>query len=411
MLASVFIFFVILALPFAYCELRRSKFIVFSYCFVIALHQAVAIINAFIFTTIGADADAITFNRNAGELAVSHDFYFSIGSKFYENMLGIFYLLFGYSHFLGEQLSILAFALSCIVLIKIMKQLNLLKYQGISLIFFGALPTMVLLGSVTLRESYQVLFFMLAVFFGIKMQIRGGLNRNYIFFGLSALVMGLFHNGLIVYMLFLGVLFLAFPLRKSTSLWRIKKSHFLLFVLLPVSLAGLSAVVKLQIPGTDALSALGSMDTLDYSSSYRGRSSISRATYGVELDHASFFSFVSSAFILYIYYLFAPFPWQVSNILDMYAAMESIIRLILIYYSIKHWRSAFGVQKRLLSLMLILFFSMSFLWALGTTNYGTAMRHHMLTWWILVIMGLPPLLSRLRLLSYSKPNQRPLRFS
>jgi hypothetical protein len=98
---------------------------------------------------------------------------------------------------------------------------------------------------------------------------------------------------------------------------------------------------------------------------------------------------------LYVHYLFAPFPWQVKNALDTYAAMESILRMTFIYFSVKHWRKAYGVQRRLLGLMLILFFSMSFMWAMGTTNYGTAIRHHMLSWWILVIAGLPLLMESL----------------
>ena len=71
------------------------------------------------------------------------------------------------------------------------------------------------------------------------------------------------------------------------------------------------------------------------------------------------------------------------------------MRMILIYFSVKQWRKAYGSQRRLLGLMLILYFSMTFMWALGTTNYGTGIRHHMLSWWIIVIVGLPPLMGKL----------------
>ena len=87
---------------------------------------------------------------------------------------------------------------------------------------------------------------------------------------------------------------------------------------------------------------------------------------------------------------------QVKNIVDVGGAMESILRISLIYFSVKHWRNAYGAQRRILGLMLILFFSMSFMWAVGTTNYGTAARHHMLSWWILVITGLPLLMETLK---------------
>lgn len=404
--ASV-LFLMIWLLPVFVRELRSSIGVLLVYWFVIALHQVVAFINAFLFTTLGADADASTFHRNGMALAEAEEFSFAIGSVFYENMLGVLYWVFGSSHLLGEQLSILAFSISCIVLIKILRLLGLLRYRISILLAFGALPTMVLLGAITLRESYQVLFFMLAVYFGIKMHLRGGINSSFIGLVLSAFAMGLFHKGLVVYAIFLVILFLLFSTRPTSHLWRIKKLRLMLLVILPVFAVLVFVVVKLQISGLSALTALTNMDLLVAVSHYREHAVVARATYGVELDLSSFVAFIFSALILYFHYLFSPFPWQVASLLDVYAVLESLLRAILLYYSVKHWRHASGVQRRLMGLMLILFLSMSLLWAMGTTNYGTAMRHHMLTWWILVGMGLPPLMAVLRHLLLGVIGNRP----
>jgi len=35
---------------------------------------------------------------------------------------------------------------------------------------------------------------------------------------------------------------------------------------------------------------------------------------------------------------------------------------------------------------------MTFLWAMGTVNYGTSIRHHILTNWIIIIIGGPVLI-------------------
>jgi len=396
MLIAIFVLLVTFTLPVFSYELRKNRSLIFGYWFVILLHQIVAFTNAFLFTTLGAGADASAFHKIGVGLAQSGEFSFSIGAKFYTSILGIVYWLFGSSHFLGDQLSVLAFALSCIVLLKILRQLDLLDYQLPVLLLFGALPTMVLLGSITMRESYQVLFFMLAVYFGMKMLLKGGINRNFIALILSAFVMGLFHKGLIVYMSFLIVLFMVFSLDPAIYLWRIKKLRLLLLLTLPILFMGLLLMVKLQIPGVVALSALANMNVGEYILDYRETAAVARATYAVVFDLSSSFAFILSTLVLYLYYLFAPFPWQVGGVLDAYAATESIMRMILLYYAIKHWRNAYGSQRRLLGLMLILFFSMTFLWAMGTTNYGTAMRHHMLTWWILVVVGLPPLIESMR---------------
>ncbi|SVE61276.1 uncharacterized protein METZ01_LOCUS514130, partial [marine metagenome] len=145
------------------------------------------------------------------------------------------------------------------------------------------------------------------------------------------------------------------------------------------------------------LSYLLNQNWLDVVARFRANSILDsgRTTYGVYLDLSSTYMMVYSTLKMYVYYLFAPFPWQVDSLTGLYAGTESIMRMILIYFSVKQWRKAYGSQRQLLSLMLTLYFSMTFMWALGTTNYGTALRHHMLSWWIIVIVGLPPLMARL----------------
>jgi len=36
---------------------------------------------------------------------------------------------------------------------------------------------------------------------------------------------------------------------------------------------------------------------------------------------------------------------------------------------------------------LIIYFSMTLLWSTGTVNYGTSIRHHILSNWIIIIAG------------------------
>ena len=157
------------------------------------------------------------------------------------------------------------------------------------------------------------------------------------------------------------------------------------------------ALSKVEMNEIQTLSYLLNQNWLDVVSRFRANSIIDsgRTTYGVYLDVTSSYMLVYSGLKLYIYYLFAPFPWNIGSLTDLYASAESIMRMILIYFSVKQWRKAYGSQRRLLGLMLILYFSMTFMWALGTTNYGTAMRHHMLSWWIIVIVGVPPLMEKL----------------
>ena len=130
---------------------------VVGYWFVVGLHQVVAFINAGIMGL--GTPDSRGFQQAGETRAMSGDWLFSLGGEkipnpstggeFYEYALGAVYRWFSPSHLLGEQLSILVFALSCIIFLKIMRQLGVVRYRLSSLLAFGALPTMVILGSIT----------------------------------------------------------------------------------------------------------------------------------------------------------------------------------------------------------------------------------------------------------------------
>lgn len=388
------LFLTIWLVPLCAREFRNSAQLMLAYWFVIALHQAVAFTNAFLFTTMSGANDARGFHQKAIAIAQSENFTFSMGGALYRNMLGVVYWIFGPSLILGQQLSILAFSISCVVLVKILCQLELSRYKVSILLAFGALPTMVFLGSITLRESYQILFFILVVYFGLKMHITRGVNSYPLFMIMSAVVMGVFHQALSVYAFFLIMLFLLWTYRPASRLWSVKKLRLAAVFAIPVLMLAVANYSAVDRPL--AVFVSGDVELLERVAWYRDKATVSRASYGIALDLSSPFMTIYSSLMLYIYYLFAPFPWQISNILDVYAFIESFSRLVLICFALKNWRNAYGAQRRLLGLMLILFFSMTFLWAVGTTNYGQAIRHNMLSWWIIVILGVPPLMEKLK---------------
>ena len=405
--SACLLFLTIWLLPFFVRALRNSLRLTLAYWFVTFLHQAVVFANALLYATIGSGGDARTFHHRGLGIGQAEIFSLSRAANstsgetwgVYENFLGIVYWLFGPSKMLGQELSVLAFAVSCIILIKIVNLLELSRYGVSILIAYGALPSMVLFGSVTLREPYQLLFFMLTVYWGIKMQMKGGINKYLLFMIMSAFAMGLFHNALVLYAVLLIVLLMTWTLRPVTRFWKITKLR-LLAVFFPLVLIGAYILNGQSIGlgygyliglGGQWLDALFNLDFLQMAEEFRLNSvrKTGRTTYSANLDLSSLYTTIYSSCKLYLYYLAAPFPWQIKNVLDVGGMIEAFLRMILIYFSVKHWCNAYGAQRRILGLMLILFFSMSFMWAVGTTNYGTAARHHMLSWWILVIAGLP----------------------
>jgi hypothetical protein len=387
------LFLAIWLVPICAREFRNSAQLMLAYWFVIVLHQAVAFTNAFLFPTIAATNDALSFHNYGMAIAESGNFTFPIGDIFYRNMLGVVYWIFGPSIILAQQLSVLAFSISCVVLVKILCQLELYRYRVPILLAFGTLPTVVLLSPLTLRESYEVLFFMLAVYFGLKMHITRSINPYLLFMSMTALGMGVLHRALSVYAFCLIILFILWKYQPASHLLSVKKLRLMSALVIPALILGIPTFIARDSALSFFLS--GNMELLDYMAYLREHMTLTRATYGVSLDLSSPFATFSSSLMLYAHYLFAPFPWKINNAIDAYASIESLLRLVLICFALKNWHNAYGAQRRVLGLMLILFFSMTFLWAVGTTNYGTSIRHHMLTWWILVITGLPLLMETL----------------
>jgi hypothetical protein len=87
----------------------QNSNLTFALYFVLAMHHVIALINTYLFTFKGADADAHRFHRLGVEWAASGKLLITGGAEFYQQLLGIFYRIFSPSHLFGEELSIIAF--------------------------------------------------------------------------------------------------------------------------------------------------------------------------------------------------------------------------------------------------------------------------------------------------------------
>ncbi|MCG6872119.1 MAG: hypothetical protein LJE84_07490, partial [Gammaproteobacteria bacterium] len=113
------------------------------------------------------------------------------------------------------------------------------------------------------------------------------------------------------------------------------------------------------------------------------------------LDVSGTLAFIGSFARIYVHYLFAPFPWQAEQARDWYAVGESFLRMgLLVFGVVGVWRARGATRNGLLLLMMV-YFSLTCVWAIGTTNFGQSIRHHVTSNWLLVLLGGPPLLMQL----------------
>jgi hypothetical protein len=351
--------------------------------FCLLLHHAVVFLNVYI-------PDASTFHNNARQLAAlpEPEWFTNIsnGAIVYIHSLGIFYRVFGASIFFGEELSVLAFVLSCVVLLKLIDHLDIRRFRVGIVLVFGLLPTVVIHRSVTLRESWEALFFLLLVYWAIRLQKRPDI-LNFLFLLMSAFCMAILHHGIRRYVIYLVVISVYWGIfgRKKNVRW--SRSVRLLFtglliacvIILSQKMGWFMTLGEALEVGSDMRQTLLAYEDV-------------RTNFSLMLDTSSVFGIVTTVPMVFVEYMFAPFPWQVENVKDICAFFESTLRFALLFFALFSWRRSSGEVRSCCGFLLIVVLGMELMWALGTANWGTAVRHHVPAYGIIVLLGGPGLI-------------------
>jgi hypothetical protein len=222
--------------------------------------------------------------------------------------------------------------------------------------------------------------------------------------------MALLHEGLKWYAIYLVLISIYWGIfsRKRGVHWA-RHVRFLFAGLLVACVIMLSQKMGWYITGTSHVVNVGLVD--DRNIFIRGLEVIEhfrqaalaergRATYGIMLDTSSVLGLVKTVSLVFVYYMFAPFPWQVENVKDIYALLESMLRFVLLFFAVSSWRKSSGEARSYYGFLLIVVLGMEFVWAMGSTNYGTAIRHHVLGYSVIVLLGAPGLILFMRKLHF-----------
>lgn len=77
-----------------------------------------------------------------------------------------------------------------------------------------------------------------------------------------------------------------------------------------------------------------------------------------------------------VQYFLEPAPWRAESVVDAYLILENLLRLVLLAKAIQTVRSQRGPKRIETGGILVAWMLLELLWAIGTTNWGTALRHH-----------------------------------
>jgi hypothetical protein len=382
--------FVLLAIFFLIASetsVRRCPRLFITIASVVLVHEIAAVYNIYGYPLLGAETDAHSFMEYAENRAVA-SIRPAISIDLYRNFLILLLSPSGKSLILAVSSSVLAFTLSLLIFNRLITLCGNERLRIPMLLLFGLMPHVLVYTSVTLREPLQLLFFIATIYYGIRFRTGHGFGSAFLFL-LCATCLAILHQVLIPSALVLVAVILLWP----AETWSPRKMLINLVatavVVTTLAAATVHVMRREKFTGVGIVIKMAELDG-DYFlrtiAGYRRaiENDTPRSSFNIQPDTSSFSALALSLPSLYLRYWFTPFPWQIENSADRVATLLALLRLGMMVVIIAGFCAASG-GRRLNALFTTLFLLMCSTWILGTTNYGQAIRHQVLSDWLLIL--------------------------
>ncbi len=360
-----------------------------------AARLAVALIHAYVVPLPGGTADAVTFEQLAWEWAQNGvpgalEHFNGPTSDFYAVQLAVLYALTGRSALMGQALSVLA-AMGAVLFTYLLTRLLWSEHAAKKATWVVALFPLVILYSVfTMRES----FIHLTIVSGLYCAARWSIGRRarYIVSAFAMFGIGLFyHTGMVLAIVGLSMAVVSHYLSKMPSqALRGRVSAGLILMAFPMIIAA----VAFAVSGV-RLQKIGSVATFTDATRLVAVAQ-SRAT-----DGAAYPEWVlpsGAADLIWnvparvIYFLFSPFPWDIGRLAHVQGLLDGLLYMGVI---VLVWRRRQAIRENSGARMLLwILVPLVVGFAMGSANFGNAMRHRAKLLPALVVLA-APLLPRL----------------
>lgn len=356
--------------------LRNILFLAFGIRIVLALFQA------YIASLPDSGADAITFERLGWEVAqawLNGDVAPQLsGAYLYSVLIGSLYYLFGRITILPQLMNVIFGIIIVFLVYKTTLQiLQVQRSARLAALLAAIFPTMNLYSAITMRENLIVLLTIVSVYSFLKWFNSDKMFEMAVAI-ISLLAASALHGGMIVISVVYALFFCFYSPKKKR--WIIFNHRLFLGIILIIICFGLFSNFLLnKIPNDISI-----LFSPEYLGSHTTIAARDRAAYLVGLTPNSFKDLIIQTPVRMIYFLFTPFPWMISNLIDLIGAIDAFLYLFITIYSLKGLGFLKKENKPLFwALLSLLIISISaFAW--GTSNYGTAIRHRQKFVWLLI---------------------------
>lgn len=307
------------------------------------------------------------------------------GSNGFINVHALLQGLFGGpDFFLSHAFSLLGAAGCLVVLAKTWLLLFPQNTQGLTrlLLIYSFTPSVLTNQSYILREVWQSLCILGLAWLGVAIQVRGWSFGRVIGLLLFTLVGCFLHNVMPVAIPALLILSMMLANKVSATNWlrspaNIFKTTLLVIIFIAITFPLLSQSALFTSLQEGLLVAQAEVYSL------KGLQN-ARAEYGNLFQASQPWTIVPT----FLAYQLMPLPDKISTIADIILFAENFLRVALLWL---YWQKRKGLsssQRNNCDMLLLMWFIMELIWSTGTINWGTAARHHIPTYGLLLICGL-----------------------
>lgn len=232
----------------------------------------------------------------------------------------------------------------------------------------------------------MLLFFNMICLSVINLHLKNGLKnkcKNLFLLMISCFLLAVFHVSNIYILVLLFSVFIFWFLYKNLGK-KLQKIYFFMFCILSLIIFnyfGYYEKIYLTIKNYQmGHFVLG----MDYRAQY------TRLNDPMIQNEYNFFRLISNTFHNIYNYFMQPSFYKASNLLDFTALYENTMRVLIIFVSLFKLFSKFD-KKNLFIFIFVIWFSSEVVYAQGTVNWGTASRHHMPGFGLMIILLFFPL--------------------
>jgi hypothetical protein len=295
--------------------------------------------------------------------------YVNLGHRFYVWLMSVLYAIFGRSRFMIQAINVTLGTMMLVSAAQIARRLSNDDKVARQVAWIIALfPSLICFSAILMREVAVAYPLTVAVLYLTRWHYDR--RPTQLLFALMMLLLSMsFHSGaaavLVVAGLWLGVNWLRNVVTMRFD--HIGRNTIALVVGVAAIAAVLSSgfgLYKFQGLEEGGLAALsGRQDGFSHG----------RAVYLQDLRADTPMDVVVQAPLRLVYFLFAPFPWMLSEVSDLFGFIDSTLFLYLVLRAVARRKSLRASPAIVLVLGIVGTMAMTF--AAGVSNYGTALRH------------------------------------